>query len=551
MAKRLLLVDDDPVIRESLSEALADDGIEVRTADSAEQALTMLGDGAPDIVLSDVRMTGLDGLELLRLLRERVPDLPIVLMTAFDDMPTVVTAMRDGAVDFLTKPLDLHELRRVLARIFDDLRTRQHSRVVTPDGSAHRRTDELIGHDPAMIAIYKQVGQVAVSRETVLIRGESGTGKEVIAHAIHNNSPHAAEPFVAVNCSALPTTLLESELFGHVRGAFTDAHTARRGRFALAGRGTIFLDEIGDTTPEFQSKLLRVLQERDFYPVGAERAERTEARVIAATHQKLEDMVARREFREDLYYRLRVVEITVPPLRERRGDIPLLARHLVARASERAGHEPPVLSRDTLDMLMRHEWPGNVRELENCLARAVVLARGEVIRAEHIAIAPRGSDGAAPLPTLEQLERTHVERVLAATQGHKARAAQILGISRPRLDRLLTKYEAESGGRQSRQRATGNGELERLQQALGERYVVERELARGGMATVYLASEQHPRRTVAIKVFDPSVSARMGEQRFNREIELASNLAHPGIVAIYAAGEADGLLYYVMPYIEG
>jgi DNA-binding NtrC family response regulator len=294
-----------------------------------------------------------------------------------------------------------------------------------------------------MVAIFKIVGQVARTRTTVVIRGESGTGKELIARAIHDSSPYRSEPFVAVNCTSLPSTLLESELFGHVKGAFTGATADRRGRIALAGKGSLFLDEIGDTGVDFQAKLLRVLQEREFYPVGADRAERTEARVIAATHRDLEALVADGAFREDLYYRLRVVEIDVPPLRERMADVPRLAEHLIAKAGRSQGREPPALSRDALDRLIAHRWPGNVRELENALTRALVVAPGAVIRPEHLGLEPRPASRVPEDPrltTLEQVEREHLAQVWAATGGHKSRTAAILGVSRPRLDRLLRKY---------------------------------------------------------------------------------------------------------------
>ena len=364
-------------------------------------------------------------------------------MTAFDDMPTVVAGMREGAVEFLVKPLELHALRRVLDGVFEDrrLRTRRESRpedalVSVPGGFP----GTLVGHDPKMVEVFKRIGQAACSRTTVLIRGETGTGKELIARAIHSSSAESDAPFVAVNCAALPATLLESELFGHVRGAFTGATGDRRGRFALAGRGTIFLDEIGDTTVDLQAKLLRVLQEREFYPVGAEHPERTAARVITATHQNLEALVAAGTFRPDLYYRLRVLDIEVPPLRERLSDVPQLAQHLTRRASRSVGRKAPVLSQEALDVLVTQNWPGNVRELENCLTRAVVLASGDVIRAEHITIGNVAAGRAAAPLTLEALERTHVEHTLAALDGHKAKTARVLGISRPRLDRLLRKY---------------------------------------------------------------------------------------------------------------
>jgi len=441
VTRRVLIVDDDPVIRASLAEALADDGITVSVAEDGARALAMLADTEPDVVLSDVRMPDVGGLALQGLLRERAPEVDVILMTAFDDMPTVVSAMRGGAVEFLVKPVSLSKLRQVMTRVFQDRRLRKRA-------AANGETDAppgdfLIGRDERMIDVYKLVGQAAATRATVLIRGESGTGKELIARAIHANSHAAREPFVPVNCAAVPSTLLESELFGHVRGAFTGAHETRRGRFALAGKGTIFLDEIGDTSLDFQSKLLRVIQDREFQPVGAERTEKTEARVLAATHQNLEQMVADKRFREDLYYRLRVVEIVIPPLRERRSDIPLIAKHMVKRAGASLGTSEPVLSDEALDRLIEHHWPGNVRELENCVLRAVVIAAGNVIRPEHLSIASPSRPTAAPLTSLEQIEREHLTRVLAATEGHKGRAAEILGVSRPRLGRLLKKYELE------------------------------------------------------------------------------------------------------------
>jgi DNA-binding NtrC family response regulator len=442
MTRRVLVVDDDPTILDSVADALAEDGITVTVAEGGARALALLQRVAPDVVLSDVRMPDIDGLTLLREIKTRHPDSDVVMMTAFDDMPTVVSSMRGGAVEFLVKPLDLKQLRTAIRRVFDDRRSRSRAAQVTGDGSL--AAGGLIGRTPEMIAIYKLVGQAAGTRATVLIRGESGTGKELVARAIHANSPNAAEPFVPVNCAALPTTLLESELFGHERGAFTGAVASRRGRFAMAGSGTIFLDEIGDTSLEFQSKLLRVLQDREFHPVGAERAERTEARVVSATHRDLELMVGERTFREDLYYRLRVVEILLPPLRERPADIPLLAAHVIRTAASSLGAVAPVLADDALARLVQHTWPGNVRELENCLTRAVVLAAGNVVRAEHLAIAsPQSRAPDSAVRPLDETEREQVARALAVTRGHKARAAEMLGVSRPRLNRLIRKYGLE------------------------------------------------------------------------------------------------------------
>ena len=439
MSRNILIVDDDARIRESLSRVLSSEGTHVRATESAEEALAVLGEVRPDLVISDVRMPGMNGLELLRLLKERAPDVDVALMTAYDDLPTVAAAMREGAADFLVKPLDLHQLRTVVDKVFAD----RYARAVRipSDGSAAEGAPQLIGRDPRMLEVFKLVGQVAAGRASVIIRGESGTGKELIARAIHETSDDSKEPFIVVDCTAIPATLLESELFGHVRGSFTGATADRRGRFALAGRGTILLDEIGDTTPELQAKLLRVLQEQEFYRVGAEQPERTEARVMAATHRDLEAMVAEGAFREDLYYRLRVVEIVVPPLRDRRGDIPELAEHLVQRAAGAAGSgDPPFLSEAASARLLAHNWPGNVRELENCLTRAVVLATGGVVHPEHLALDEAESTGSGPLASLEQVEAAHVARVLREVCGNRTRAAEVLGISRPRLRRLMERY---------------------------------------------------------------------------------------------------------------
>jgi len=441
MPQRLLLVEDDPAIRCSLAETLEAEGVEVHLASTAEEALACLAEVDPEVVLTDVRMPGMDGLSLLRILRDRVPDVDVVVMTAFDEMPTIVEAMRDGAFEFMVKPLRLADLRATLARVVEDRRTREEGRRAREAEAEAYRLDALVGRHPLMIDVYKRVGHLAASRVNALIRGETGTGKGVVARAIHYNSPDASHPFIAVNCTALPETLLESELFGHVRGSFTGAVADRRGRFALAGRGTIFLDEVGDTSPEFQSKLLRVIEEREYNPVGSERTQRTEARVIAATHRDLEDKVEQGLFRQDLYYRLRVVEITLPPLRERPDDIPLLAMHFLRKTSLEL-HRPELqLADDALAALVQHDWTGNVRELENCITRAAVLATGGTIRPENLGLNGREPDGTRGFPTLEAMEAEHMARALALTGGNRTRAAEILGISKPRLYRCIEKYE--------------------------------------------------------------------------------------------------------------
>lgn len=462
MAAPILIVDDDERIRTSLSEALERDGWTVRTAASGEAALSEVAEVPPAVVLADVRMEGMSGLELLRLLRERAPDVDVVIMTAHQDLPTVGAAMREGAVEFLVKPLELSELRKLLSRVRDDRKLREAGPRGSPptDASAGEvtlpSTPELVGRHPRMIEVFKLAGQVAPTTSTVLIRGESGTGKELVARWIHDNSPRAAEPFVAVNCTALPGSLLETELFGHVRGAFTGAVSDRRGRFALARRGTLFLDEIGDTSVDFQAKLLRVLEDGVFQPVGAEETERTDARVLAATHRDLEAQVEEGAFRDDLYYRLRVVEIELPPLRKRRDDIPAIVDHLVERSARKGGRPMPTVSEEALGTLVARTWPGNVRELKNCLERAVLMAAGGVIRPEHVEAlreetalerpspelkATGEGGGAGGLRPLEAVERAHVAHVLRTTRGNKSRAAEILEISRPRLDRLIKKHD--------------------------------------------------------------------------------------------------------------
>jgi DNA-binding NtrC family response regulator len=442
---RILVVDDDASIRETLELHFGGLGHDVATASSAEEALGRLAAFDPMLVVTDVRMGGMDGLGLLETLRARRPDIDVVVITAFEDMRTAIGAMKAGAYDYLVKPLDLDQIDLMVERCGRDQRLRRRAAQLAAEAGEPYALSQLVGRDARMIDIYKTIGAVARSRTPVLIRGETGTGKEVIARAIHFNSVDASEPFVAVNCTSIPESLLESELFGHVKGSFTGATSDRKGRFELAGRGTIFLDEIGDTSPAFQAKLLRVLQEREFYPVGGERARRTEARVVAATHRPLERMVREGQFREDLYFRLRVVEIAVPPLRERRGDIAVLADHLLREGAREMHVAPPVLAADAVARLTAYDWPGNVRELENALTRAVVLGRGSAVTADDLVLgntepAPAGAEGEGDNHSLAAIERAHIVRILERTRGNKRQACRLLRISRPRLDRLLEKH---------------------------------------------------------------------------------------------------------------
>ena len=395
---RILLVDDDDDLRSVFREKLEYSGHEVDEADSAEVALAKVSAFDPALVLTDVRMDGMTGLELLGRIRESMENVDVIVMTGHDTMTSAVEAMKSGAFDYLVKPVGLKELVAVVDRCLSDQKMNRAAAeqreadgedadsAEAEDAEADAGPRKVVGRDPRMIEIYKMIGVISRNRATVLVRGDTGTGKEMIARAVHDHSIHSDEPFITVNCTALTDTLLESELFGHVRGAFTGAVGGKKGYFELAGRGTIFLDEIGDTSPDFQSKLLRVLQERQFYPVGGEQPKTTEARVVAATHQPMEELVAEGGFREDLYFRLRVVEIHVPSLRERREDIPLLAKHLLERIRRDLGATVRGISEEAMARIREYDWPGNVRELENALTRAAIVARGPLVGPDHLTL---------------------------------------------------------------------------------------------------------------------------------------------------------------------
>jgi DNA-binding NtrC family response regulator len=432
---RILVVDDDTDGLEVLQTRLVHAGYEVETADSAEKALARVAAFDPGLIVTDVRMSGMNGLELLEKVRGSMDGVEVVVMTAHDDMETAVKAMKSGAFDFLVKPVDPKAVQALADRCF---RERELSEGFDDAEAVSLPRGRLVGRDPRMIDIYKTIGVLAANRATVLIRGETGTGKEVIARAIHENSEHAHEPFIAVNCTALTDTLLESELFGHVKGAFTGATGARKGYFELAGRGTIFLDEIGDTSPDFQTKLLRVLQERRFYPVGGEQARETAARVIAATHQPVEELIHEGRFREDLYFRLKVVEIHVPPLRERQGDIELIATGLLGRIRDETRRDVRRISDDAVKRLKEYAWPGNVRELHNALMRGAIVARGTVIGADHLILEDRDEyeDDCDDLSLAAAIGR-HIRAVLEQTGGDDDEAALLLGISKKELHQHL------------------------------------------------------------------------------------------------------------------
>ena len=430
MSQRILVVDDDADVLAVFKTRLTHAGFDVETAESAESALSRVKAFDPALIVTDVRMSGMSGLDLLDKVQSAMEGVDVVVMTGHDDMETAVTAMKSGAFDFLVKPVDPKALQGLAERCFREqkLAAQASDEEAAPETEALPR-GQLIGRDARMVEIYKTIGVLARNRATVLILGETGTGKEVIARAIHEHSVHAEQPFIAVNCTALTDTLLESELFGHAKGAFTGAVGTRKGYFELAGEGTIFLDEIGDTSPEFQTKLLRVLQERRFYLVGGEQPRTTEARVIAATHRPVEELIEQGRFREDLYFRLKVIEIVVPPLRERPGDIELVANALLSRIREETHRDVRRISDEAIERLQSYDWPGNVRELENALMRAAIVARGTVIGSDHLALGQERQRADGDLSLDRAIER-HVKRVVDMLDGDETSAAKRLGISK-------------------------------------------------------------------------------------------------------------------------
>jgi DNA-binding NtrC family response regulator len=452
---RILIVDDEANARTALAELLRDEGYAVETAADGFKALPKLEEFGPDIVVTDLKMPGMDGLELMKKVRERDPDAVLIVMTAFGAVDTAVKAMRDGAADYVTKPVNLEELSLVLSRELERKRLRAEAGQLRERLSARHRISNIIGSSPQMQQVFDTVLQVAPSRASVLITGESGTGKELIAAALHEHSPRAKGPFVKLHCAALAETLLESELFGHERGAFTGAVGRRDGRFQQADKGTLFLDEIGEISPATQVKLLRFLQEHEFERVGGNQTIKVDVRVVAATNRDLLQRVKEGLFREDLYYRLNVVSIEMPALRTRPADIPLLASHFLGRYAKENGKTVTGFSDDALEKLARYPWPGNVRELENAVERAVVVCRGDKVRPEDLApsiavfAGSSGPDGAPPIPgsSLAELERYAILKTLEHAGGSTSRAAEILGISPRKIQYKLHEYEATKSGK--------------------------------------------------------------------------------------------------------
>ena len=452
--KPVWIVDDDRSIRWVIEKALSREGIAFNSFSSAQDALDALSGGSPEVLVSDIRMPGLSGLELLTAVKQRHPAVPVIVMTAYSDLDSAVAAFQGGAYEYLPKPFDVDQAVDLIRRALDE--SRREAEAIEPV----RETPEILGQAPAMQEVFRAIGRLSQSSATVLITGESGTGKELVARALHRHSARAPKPFVAINTAAMPKDLLESELFGHERGSFTGAQQQRRGRFEQAEGGTLFLDEIGDMPPELQTRLLRVLSDGTFYRVGGHQQIKANVRVIAATHQNLEQRVREGSFREDLYHRLNVIRLRLPSLRERVEDIPLLARHFLAASAQQLGVEPKRLSDDALAHLSRLELPGNVRQLENLCHWVTVMAPGQVVDVGDLPPELRDQAPATAgdwLSALEheagrrlargetgildalgrQFERALITKALERTSGRRIEAANLLGMGRNTITRKI------------------------------------------------------------------------------------------------------------------
>jgi len=447
----ILVADDDAAIRSLLKDFLEEEGYQVTEATSGQEALESLREDKHDLVLLDVRLPGMTGLDVLKQLREKEGEVPVILVTAFGSPNIAIQASSLGAYSYITKPFDLDDVLNNIQRFFERQQLKEEVRTLRSQIEPRDPSERIIGNSLPMNEIYKLVGRSAGSDATVLITGETGTGKELVAHVIHSNSTYRYGPLIKVNCAALPETLLESELFGHEKGAFTNAINQRKGRFEMAHEGSIFLDEIGEMTLATQRKLLRVLQEREFERVGGSLPIKVDTRVIAATNINLEGEVEAGRFREDLYYRLNVIRISMPPLHERKDDIPLLVEHFLDKHRYSPTSPPARISEEAMKALMKHDWPGNVRELENTIQRAVVLSQGGVITSHHISISNFSDrqlidvarlvrDNTALAEIMSQVEKMALEEAVQAAKGDRSEAARLLALDRPVFYEKLKEY---------------------------------------------------------------------------------------------------------------
>jgi DNA-binding NtrC family response regulator len=436
---KILIVDDETVVRDSLGKWFSSEGYQARPVASAREALESIQNTEFDVALLDIKMPGMDGMELQSRLKEADPELTVIIMTGYASVETAVQALKLGAYDYITKPIDPDELSHLVANALEHRRTRREVVRLRENLQEASPGTELIGKAPAMKKVYELIEMVAPTEATVLITGESGTGKEVVARAIHAAGPRRYMPMVTIHCGALTETLLESELFGHEKGAFTGAQYRKKGKFEVADGGSVFLDEISDISLKTQTDLLRVLQEKEIVRVGGNQQIKVDFRCIAATNKNLEGLVKAGTFRPDLYYRLHVFCIDLPPLRDRREDIPLLVAHFLNKFCMMTSRPVPQISSEALQVLMNHEWPGNVRELENAVERALVVSRGAEIRPADFSFQFQ-TDGMPTGRTLEDVERVHIERVLRETEHNLSRAARILDIDRTTLYNKLRRY---------------------------------------------------------------------------------------------------------------
>lgn len=441
----LLIVDDDQVTLDLLKEVLLKEGYQVATASSGEEAIALGKDHLFDIVITDVRMRNKDGMEVLKSFKKISPETSVIMITAFGSMDTAIEAIREGAFDYISKPFKLEEIKYTVKRSLEQKKILEENKFYRQELIDKYQIKNVIGRTPQMLQVYKTIAKVADSKSTILLYGERGTGKELVARAIHYNSNRNNRPFIPVDCASLVETLMESELFGHVRGAFTGALSTKRGLFEEADGGTLFLDEIGNLSLSIQAKLLRFLQEHEFKRVGGTENIKVDVRVIAATNQPLEPLIKNGKFREDLFDRLNVVSITLPPLRERKEDIPLLANHFLQRFSQENRKDITHFSPEALDLLTQYSWPGNVRELEHTIERAVILSTHPLILPEDLPKkiwdeikTPEFKIDKEFLP-LREVERRYVLKVLQETGGNKKKASEILGIDRTTLYRILEK----------------------------------------------------------------------------------------------------------------
>ena len=452
----LLIADDDPGLRESLERTLTREGFRVILASDGRGALERLQGGGIDLVVTDLKMPGLTGIEVLRAAKAIAPDVDVILLTAFGTVEEAVKAMKDGAYDFLTKPFRREQLLKLISKALERRDLIEQNRALKKQLEDLRAKGQVIGSSPAFRRMMTLVEQVADSSATVLIQGESGAGKELVASTIHRSSPRSRGPFVAVNCAALPETLLESELFGYEKGAFTGAAGRKEGRFELADGGTLFLDEVSDLSPVTQPKILRVLQEGEFERLGGTKTLRVDVRIVAATNQDLAQMVREKRFREDLYYRLKVITINVPPLREKREDIRVLAQHFLRVYAAKNGRELEGFTGEAIERLEAYAWPGNVRELENLIERSVVLARKDRIEAEDlpdeiVGVKRPPRDAILELigTPLAEIEQRLLDETLRITGGNKTQAAKLLGIDPRTVSRKLERQEESGEGASS------------------------------------------------------------------------------------------------------